>query len=142
MKLSSQKHVRKRQITLDMTSMIDVVFLLLIFFIVTASFTKTERNLAAVTRVEQQSVQSTPTDLEPAVIVLAETENGWVYRLGTNDLATAEQLREVLEQFPNKADGAFVRAPDAAPYAMAAAAIQACKNANFPGVSYLPMSGS
>lgn len=139
MKLSSHKRIRKRQITLDMTSMIDVVFLLLIFFLVTSSFTKTERDLDAVTQVRQQSAASAQSDLQPAIVLLANVDGKWVYQIGSNHLDTFERLQEVLQQFPNKADGAFVRAPDGAPYAMAAAAIQACKNVDFPGVSYVPV---
>lgn len=120
--------------------MIDVVFLLLIFFIVTASFTKTERDLDAVTKVNEKSSASAQTDLEPAIVVLANVGGNWVYQIGSNEITTFAQLEETLSKFPNKEDGAFVRAPDAAPYGMAAAAIQACKNAEFPGVSYVPLS--
>ena len=42
MKLTSH---RASQLDMQMTSMIDVVFLLLIFFMVTSSFQKTEREL-------------------------------------------------------------------------------------------------
>ncbi|MBA2113430.1 ExbD/TolR family protein [Bremerella alba] len=140
MKLSSHKRAHKRQITLEMTSMIDVVFLLLIFFIVTASFTKTERDLDAVTKVNEKSSSAAETDLEPAVVLLAQVDGGWVYQIGSNNLTTFAELQEVLDKFPNKTDGAFVRAPDAAPYGMAASAIQACKNADFPGVSYVPLA--
>ncbi len=140
MKLSSHKRAHKRQITLEMTSMIDVVFLLLIFFIVTASFTKTERDLDAVTKVNEQSSSAAETDLEPAMVVLAEVDGQWVYQIGSNNISTFAELQEVLDKFPNKADGAFVRAPDEAPYGMAASAIQACKNSEFPGVSYVPLT--
>lgn len=119
--------------------MIDVVFLLLIFFIVTASFTKTERELDAVTKVNEKSAASAKTDLEPAIIVLTEADGKWVFQIGSNNIPTFTELEEVLNKFPNKADGAFVRAPDKAPYRMAAEAIQACKNADFPGVSYIPL---
>lgn len=138
MKLSSRKRAQKRSISLDMTSMIDVVFLLLIFFIVTASFTKTERDLDTVTKVGEKS-SAAQTDLEPALIVLANVDGEWVYQMGSNNLTTFDELQKVLDQFPNKADGAYVRAPDSAPYGKAAAAIQACKNADFPGVSYIPL---
>lgn len=138
MKLSSRKRAQKRSISLDMTSMIDVVFLLLIFFIVTASFTKTERDLKTVTKVGEQS-SAAETDLEPAMVILANIDGQWVYQIGSNNLSTFDELQDVLDKFPNKADGAYVRAPDDAPYGKAAAAIQACKNADFPGVSYIPL---
>jgi len=140
MKLSSHKRKRKKQIVLEMTSMIDVVFLLLIFFIVTASFTKTERDLNAVTKADDQSAQTQQSDLEPAVVVIKNSSNGFVYSIGSNEFTDVDQLAEILENFPNKGDGAFVRASDDAPYGMAASAIQVCKDAEFTGVSYIPLS--
>ena len=45
MRLSSHKLQRETHLELPMTSMIDVVFLLLIFFMTTSAFVKTEREL-------------------------------------------------------------------------------------------------
>jgi hypothetical protein len=45
MKLSSHKIERESRLELSMTSMIDVVFLLLIFFMTTSSIHETEREL-------------------------------------------------------------------------------------------------
>ena len=50
-----------------------------------------------------------------------------------------QELVQVLRQFENKFDGAFVRVSDDAPFDMVAAAIQACKTARFATVSYVPL---
>ena len=49
---------------------------------------------------------------------------------------------DLLKQFENKIDGAFVRVSDDVPFDMAAAAIQACKTAKFLTVSYVPMDSN
>jgi biopolymer transport protein ExbD len=137
MKLSSHKLQRERHLELSMTSMIDVVFLLLIFFLTTASIVKTERNLDSAITVNRQA--SGRSDFEPAIIEVVDSEAGFVYRLGSRDIRSQQELIQVLRQFENKADGAFVRVGDEVPFEMAAAAIQACKSARFPTVSYVPL---
>lgn len=141
MRLSSRKLQRESKIELAMTSMIDVVFLLLIFFMVTTSFVKTERELDSAIKVKKKSAAA-PSDLEPAIVEIVRGDSGWVYRIGSRDMTSSDELTGVLRQFDNKLDGAFVRVSDDAPFAMAAAAIQACKSANFLAVSYVPLSDS
>ena len=139
MKLSSRKIEHERKIELSMTSMIDVVFLLLIFFMTTASFVKTERNLDSAIKDKQRQAQPAPSDLEPAIVEIVRSGGGFVYRVGTRELTSESELTELLDQFPNKSDGAFVHVSGAAPFRMAAAAIQSCKNARFSAVAYVPM---
>jgi biopolymer transport protein ExbD len=122
-----------------MTAMIDVVFLLLIFFMVTSSYVKTERELDSGIKVERQSSGREQSDFEPAIVDVVAANGGVVFRLGTRDCATQEELLDVLRLFENKADGAFVRVSDEVPFEQAAAAIQACKTAKFVTVSYVPL---
>lgn len=138
MKLSSRKVQREQKIGLSMTSMIDVVFLLLIFFMTTASFVKTERDLDSAIKVNEKSAAQA-SDLEPAIVEIVAGGSGFVFRVGSRDLASGAELTNVLRAFPNKLDGAFVRVSDGAPFRMAAEAIQACKDADFVSVSYVPM---
>ena len=138
MKLTSRKVQHEKKITLSMTSMIDVVFLLLIFFLTTASFVKTERDLDSAIKVNEKSVAQA-SDLEPAIIEIVPGGSGFVFRIGARELTSGDELANVLRAFPNKLDGAFVRVSDGAPFRMAAAAIQACKDADFVAVSYVPM---
>ncbi|MDP6442560.1 MAG: biopolymer transporter ExbD [Pirellulaceae bacterium] len=138
MKLTSRRIERNRKIELSMTSMIDVVFLLLIFFMVTSSFVQTERHLE--TGAQVRSKTSSASDLEPAIVEIVEVGGEYVFQLGGRDFTDQAELRKVLAQFDNKSDGAFVRVSDGAPFGLAAAAIQACKSAGFISVSYVPKS--
>jgi biopolymer transport protein ExbD len=139
MKLTSRSARHGARVELQMTSMIDVVFLLLIFFMVTSSFNKTERQLDPAIKAERSGAAE-GRNLERAIIEIVRGEDGFVYRLGGREIATKEELVSVLSQFANKEDGAFVRGSDDAPIDMAAAAIQACKQARFLVVTYEALS--
>ena len=141
MKLSSRKANRERRLELNMTSMIDVVFLLLVFFMMTMSFVKTERELNPAIKVDESSKVST-VDYEPAIVEVVPVGSAIVYRIGGRETTSTDELTGILRQFEHKIDGAFVKVSDAAPFNMAAAAIQACKSAGFPAVSYLPMDSN
>ena len=137
MKLTSRRHGAK--IDLQMTSMIDCVFLLLIFFMVTSSFSLAERELDTGIKVQRAAGQAA-SDLAPAIVDIVRGGSGrFVFKIGGRDLATSGELTDVLRQFDNKLDGAFVRAADEAPFNMAANAVQACKSAGFTLVSYVPL---
>jgi biopolymer transport protein ExbD len=131
-----------RKIELSMTSMIDVVFLLLIFFMTTASFVRTERDLDSAIKVNSKSASQSVNDMEPAIVEVVRGGAGFVYRVGTRELASFAELESLLKRFDNKSEGAFVRVSDEAPFRMAAAAVQACKSAGFLSVSYIPLENS
>jgi hypothetical protein len=63
-----------------------------------------------------------------------------VFKLGAREISSQTELTNVLRQFPNKLDGAFVRVHDDVDFRWAAAAIQAAKAADFTAVSYIPWS--
>ena len=139
MKLSSHKIQRESRLELSMTSMIDIVFLLLIFFMTTSSFVKTERNLDSAIKVDRESAGAERSDYEPAIVEVVSSGGQFVFRIGAREMASQQELQGVLSQFENKIDGAFVKVADDAPFRMAAAAVQACKTARFATVSYVPM---
>jgi biopolymer transport protein ExbD len=138
-KLTSRRVQRDRKIELSMTSMIDVVFLLLIFFMTTASFVRTERNLDSAIKVKSRSASRQASDLEPAIVEVRGGSSGFVYQVGEREMTSLQELIGVLRQFENKIDGAFVRVSDEAPFRMAASAVQACKSSGFDTVSYIPL---
>lgn len=137
MKLSNRKNSSK--LDMQMTSMIDCVFLLLIFFMVTSSFALAERELDPGIKVERRGGRAA-SDLAPAIVDVVRGSAGFVYRLGGREFTAQTELTEILRQFENKFEGAFVRAADDAPFEMAAAAIQSCKDAGFQKVSYVPLA--
>jgi biopolymer transport protein ExbD len=136
MRLTNRRHGSK--LDLQMTSMIDCVFLLLIFFMVTSSFNRTERELdTGLAKEENKGEQAS--DLSPIIVEIAKPTGGdFVFQVGGRQLATREELTAVLQQLENKLDGAYVRAADEAPFMMAAGAIQACKDAGFLKTIYAP----
>ena len=139
MRLTSRSGKHSGNLELNMTPMIDVVFLLLIFFMTTASFVETERELNPAIKVQRVSARSSG-DLQPTVIDVVRGGSGrFVYRLGSREIETQQELTLVLRQFDNKTQGAFVRVSDDAIFDLPAAAIQAAKDAGYPFVSYVPL---
>lgn len=122
-----------------MTSMIDVVFLLLIFFLVTTTFIRPEQQIKSAIKVIEQDARQSRSDLEPAMVDVVLQSGQVVFKLGairTNDIA---EIRKTLDQFESKSDGAFVRVADDVPFEKAAQAIGACHASGFESVSYLPL---
>jgi biopolymer transport protein ExbD len=122
-----------------MVSMIDVVFLLLIFFLVTTTFIKPERQVATGIKVESTDSGKRQSDLEPAVIDVVEVGGQAAFRLGAITTTDLEELRKILQEFENKSDGAFVRVAPNVPFESAAQAIGICKATGFSTVSYIPV---
>ncbi|MFN9714763.1 MAG: ExbD/TolR family protein [Planctomycetota bacterium] len=84
-----------------MTPMIDVVFLLLIFFLTTASFQKLEKLLPSAISAESQSQAAgktdeipkpTDSDLSDCVIKIALEDDRILYRLNDEDIEELESL--------------------------------------------------
>lgn len=142
MRLSSSHKSRKTELELSSTSMIDIVFLLLIFFLVTSSFVKAEREYRPTIQVNEKSAASKQSDLDKAIVEIVLEGSEYQFQIGTLKTTDDNQLKKVLESFGNKSDGAFVRAPDGAPFDMSARAVAACKDAGFDAVTYVPFDKS
>lgn len=138
MKLSNLHH-RKSRIELSMTSMIDVVFLLLIFFLVTTTFISPERQLTSGIKTQEEQSQKSQSVLEPAVIDIVQRNGKTWFKLGAVDSTELNELVPVLDAFENKSDGAFVRVADKVPFEKAAQAIGACRANGFANVAYVPL---
>ena len=138
MRLSNQKLNRRPSLEISMTSMIDVVFLLLIFFLVTTTFIKPERQLNSNIKVERTDAGLQQSNLEPAVLDLFTVADQVVYQLGARQTTKLIELKQALNDFENKEDGAFVRvSPDVA-FDHVAQAIGMFKSTGYSNVSYLP----
>ena len=136
MRLTSRSGKHSGSLELNMTPMIDCVFLLLIFFMTTASFVETERELHPAIKVQRASARGS-SDLHPAVIEIVQGSGGkFVFRVGGREMQTQQELTQVLRQFDNKHQGAFVRVADDAIFDLPAAAIQAAVDAGFPFTTY------
>ncbi|MBK7404762.1 MAG: biopolymer transporter ExbD [Phycisphaerales bacterium] len=124
--------------TLPMTSMIDVVFLLLIFFMMTVSASVQETDLASSLKPQSQQ-QGTGADFQPQIVFVERRGDAAVFRLGANNMTERSQLLRLLRELP-KSSGVVVRVANDVPVAAAAAALQTCKDAGFTKVSYVPAS--
>lgn len=138
MKLNSRHQQHHRRLELSMTSMIDVVFLLLIFFLVTTTFVRPERQLLSAIQSNEREAVKKQSVLEPAMVDVQKLGGDVIFKIGaitTNDI---EEIKRVLQGFENKSEGAFVRVADNVPFEFAAIAIGACRTSGFAAVAYLP----
>ncbi|MFI4897879.1 MAG: ExbD/TolR family protein [Phycisphaerales bacterium JB059] len=122
---------------LPMTSMIDVVFLLLIFFLVTSSFAPEEGRLDSALQTEGGSAQVN--DLQPQVVSVELQGEAVVYRVGQRVTTSVQELTGVLSQLPREA-GVAVKVSGEVPVGAAASAMQAAYDAGFEKRSYVPSS--
>ena len=139
MRLSSrQQATQQLDLQISMTSMIDVVFLLLIFFLMTTSFIQPERQLTSNIKVERTDSGLNQSDLEPAVVDIYLFGDSVVYQLGAVKSSSLEDIKPILTDFTNKSDGGFVRVGRGVNFEHAAQTIGAFKAHGFKNVSYLP----
>jgi biopolymer transport protein ExbD len=120
-----------------MTSMIDVVFLLLIFFLVTSSFAPDEGRLDSALQTEGGNARVT--DLQPQVVSVERQGDVVVYRVGQRVTTSVQELTAVLSQLPKEA-GVAVKVSGDVSVGSAASAMQAAYNAGFEKRSYVPAS--
>lgn len=121
---------------LPLTSLIDVVFLLIIYFLVTSSYAPPESDLSAALQTDRQS-GGRAADLQPQVVHVGVGEDGGVtFRIGERVVHDKAALTALLRQLPREG-GAFLRVAGEAPVWGAAAAWQACRDAGFDKVSYV-----
>ncbi|MGY8752829.1 MAG: ExbD/TolR family protein [Phycisphaerales bacterium] len=123
---------------LSMSSMIDVTFLLLIYFIVSTVLSKPEDQLTPALKVDQGAVVEESL-LEPQIILVQQYNEQPVYKIGSQIFTKREQLAEVLLKLP-KDPGVIIKAGDNVTVGFAIAAIQESNNAGFEKVTYVPAS--
>jgi len=137
MRFARHDHADERDL-LPMTSLIDVVFLLLIYFMVTASFTARENDLASALRADEQGT-GRASDLLPQILSVELAGDAVVYRIGERALSDRASLVEMLSRL-NKDMGVFVKASNVVPIEATATALQSCTDAGFVKVTYVPTS--
>lgn len=131
----STRRRRSQLGSLPLTSMIDVVFLLLVFFLVTADFAKKENKLPAALQTEGGGVRSS--DLQPQIIKISMLNGQTTFTIGQVRCTDRESLEAVLAQLPSEPGVAIKSEPDV-PIQAIATALQAAKNAGFARRSYVP----
>ncbi|MFK7882941.1 MAG: ExbD/TolR family protein [Phycisphaerales bacterium] len=132
---SKVKSRSRRLGSLPLISLIDVVFLLLIYFLVTADFSQEERRLPSALQTEGGGVRAA--DLQPQIIEISVDSAGVRFAIGQMQVRDQSGLRVVLERLPRE-PGVAIRATPDAPIAAIASAMQAAKDAGFEKRSYVP----
>jgi biopolymer transport protein ExbD len=137
MNFSKAKHTSTKHSALNLSSMIDVTFLLLIYFIVTTVIATPEELLKVALKVEQSS-SVTVDDFEPQIILVTSINTQSVYQIGDRSFTDRIQLAQFLEVLP-KEPGVIVRVTNFVPVSFAVAAIQEARNSGFEKVTYVPV---
>ncbi len=120
---------------LNITPMIDVVFLLLIFFLTTTTFLDPESFLSPLIRTSDESAQASY--LQPQVIRVDRIEGALRYIVGEQQLRNQAELTAVIAALP-KEPGIFVEVTSRVSVDHAVAAVQAARDAGFEKVTYVP----
>jgi biopolymer transport protein ExbD len=116
--------------------MIDVTFLLLIYFIVTTVFTPPESSLSPALKLEE-GIPSQEQDFEPQ-IVNVQLQNGIpVYLLGGQVMFSRIDFTSVISKLPID-PGLIIRVHDDVPVGFAITAVQEARNVGFERVTYVP----
>jgi len=140
MRLSSRRSTRNTEIELSMTSMIDVVFLLLIFFMVTSSFVQTERDLDSAAKISS-AASASEQYLERVEVRVIPRGNSYVYQVGGSEFTDSQRqaMFDTVRAAGGTSADAVVYITAGCPWQMSAAALQACHDANCKTVSYVPL---
>ena len=118
--------------------MIDVTFLLLIYFIVTSVLTPPEEELIPALQVEEGTI-ATETELEPQIVRVTTNAGQQQYEIGGQLLSSRTDLATVLMRLPQE-PGLIVRVDGTVTVGFALAAIQEARDAGFEKVTYVPAS--
>lgn len=121
---------------LPLTAFIDVVLFLLLYFLLAGNIAEQESELASGLKADNNSASSST--LAPQVVQVKFAGGRPSFQLGTRSFADRAALVEILRQLP-KDRGVFVKVSAQAPVSAAATALQACKDAGFTKVNYVPV---
>ena len=124
------------RITLNMASMIDVVFLLLIFFMVTQATVIPEDRLSPTLKTLDEETNQ-DSDFQQQIVDVVMTDGKPVYRIGQREVATKAELLEALKPLRLES-GLIISVADEAPVEFAYDAIQAARDVGFDEVTYVP----
>ncbi len=124
-------------VSLNLASMIDVTFLLLLYFLVTTVLARPEDRLSSSLQTRSESAAGPTSDFQPQIVDVLMLEGRPAFRLGPQVLRDKASLTSVLRPLPKSA-GLFVHVFDDAPIGAVAAAFQAAKDSGFKQVTYVP----
>ena len=138
MQLTRQKRASRR-LQLNMAAMIDVVFLLLIFFMCTSSFLRPEQDLPYRLPEEGPSGDAGGEQLDPVRIRLAQAADGVVVTCDDQPCATGDGLVAMLTARRAIGEPAvIIQGTAAVPFGDMVGALDACHRAGLFRVAFSP----
>jgi biopolymer transport protein ExbD len=127
---------KSRLARLQLTSMIDIVFLLLFFFMATTTLSSPESRLSSGLLTERDD-SARAADFQPQIVEARIVDGAPAFVLGQRVFRDKESLTQTLRDLPKEA-GVFVRVFGDVRIDWVAAALQACEDAGFARVNYVP----
>lgn len=128
----------RRQITLqpagfNITPLIDILLVLIIFFVLTWNFSRDERDLSVRVPTAAQAAESKP---RPGEIVLNVRKDGSIVlnQRTMDDASLKEVLRQVAKDFPDQP--IIIRADSQVPYEHVIKVLDVCRSANIYNVAF------
>ncbi len=128
---------RSERITLNLASMIDVTFLLLVYFMLVTVIASQEDKLSPTLQTERDSSAGQSSDFTPQIVEVVILDGQPAYQLGTRTMRDRRSLVEAIEKLP-KDQGVFVKVADNVQVGFAVTAVQACRDVGFEQVTYVP----
>jgi len=128
---------RLDRITLNLASMIDVTFLLLIYFLVTQVMARPEDRLSPLLQTRQEQATGQQSDFQTQIVEVLSLDGRPTYRIGSRTMTDRQALRAVLDELPT-GEGVIIEVAGQVPVEFAFAAIQVASDAGFEQVTYVP----
>src|SRR5688572_19923756 len=133
----SRTSVGPSRYKLSLIALIDVVLFLLLYFMVAGNLSPEEKELPSTLRGDRGS-GGRQEDLQPQIVNVQLGSDGRPeYRIGARAATDRDSLATILRQLP-KEGGVFVRTSGQVRVEAAAAALQACRDAGFVRITYVP----
>ena len=130
---------RAERITLNLASMIDVTFLLLIYFMVAMVLRNQEDHLSPTLQTESEAAAGEASDFQPQIIEVMMLDGAPAYRIGARVLRERGELADAVAGLPRSV-GVFVKVREGVPVGFAVQALQVSHDAGFDQVTYVPAS--
>lgn len=138
MRIRVKQSTRQTQrVILNLASMIDVVFLLLIYFMITITVWTPEDRLQSALHVDREAAAGQATDFQPQIVEVLLVDGQPAFQVGTRVFRDQASLTKVLESL-NQSAGLFIRVRNEPPMEAVMAAFQAGHDAGFTKLTYVP----
>lgn len=139
MRFSPRRGRRRKLLMMEMTPMIDVIFLLLIYFFLSTTYRPPESRLSPALQAERVQGGSRA-DFTPQIVDVGLFDGRPGFQIGEQRVFDRVSLTRLLERLP-KEGGVFVRGGNDVEASWAIEALQAAADAGFLKVTYVPTKG-